>query len=113
MISLICFHMLTLTPDGRTNHSIPPSQTKPPSPVHGAPPQVVLVLTARQAEVSPPVVAHTVHDDPGEDGAHGKGQDDGDGQQGDRYQLVVAFLVALTDDACRDERKDEGDEVFV
>lgn len=33
----------------------------------------VLLLAAGHLDVAPPVVAHTVHDDAGEDGAHGEG----------------------------------------
>lgn len=73
--------------------------------VHGAPPVVVFVLTPRQLNVSSPVVTHTVDEDTREDGTHGEGQDDSDGQQCDRDQLVTPLLVTLADNSCKD--KDE------
>ena len=56
--------------------------------VHGSPAGVevvaVLFLAACQVYVPPPVVTDAVDDDAREDGAHGEGQDDSDGQQGHR-----------------------------
>lgn len=65
----------------------------------------VFLLAAGHLDVTPPVVAHAVNDDAREDGTHGEGQNDGDGQQGHGNQLVAPLLVALTDHTCKERRR--------
>ena len=64
----------------------------------------LLLLALHGGRVFAPVVADAVDDDAREHGPHDKSQNDRDGQERDRNELVVPFEIALPNHSCKRHR---------
>lgn len=73
---------------------------------HGAPARVgeLLLLALHRGHVFAPVIADAIHDDARENSPHDKSQNDCNGQEGDRNELVMAFEVTFANHSCNRHR---------